>query len=145
MINFLKQIAPQKLLDGNYIFQATPNPEGMYKYLGIIFVLLIIAALALKIFFKSLNPVRKKIINKIIYFLLIIGLSGIFWIFFRFEQIAYIGSRLILIVIILAIIIWGLQICFYWLIYAPKEFSRIKQKESFEKYLPRSKNKRKEN
>ena len=68
--------------------------------------------------------------------MLIIGFFGLALIFFRFEAIPYLGSRLMLLILFLVFLIWGILIIYYWLRIMPREIKKKKEKENFEKYLP---------
>jgi len=83
----------------------------------------------------------KKIKSRNFYTFLIPGILGLVYIFCRYEQLPWLGSRFMLATIILAFTIWSL-INFIWMIkYLPK----IKQKkilqDKYFKYLPRAKKK----
>ncbi len=134
MMNFLSQIDPKKLLQKDYIFQINPYTDGFYKYLGIIFGLMLVAAVIL--IFKKPREIYRKLNSKLITLLLIIGFFGLALIFFRFEAIPYLGSRLMLLILFLAFLVWGISIIYYWLMIMPREIKKKKEREDFEKYLP---------
>lgn len=135
MTNFLSQIDPKKLLQKDYIFQITPDPDGLYKYLGVIFGLMF--ALAVILIFKKPKEIYRKLNSKLIILLIVVSFMGLAFIFFRYQAIPYLGSRLMLIVLFLVFLIWGISIIYYRLRIMPWEIKKRKEKENFEKYLPR--------
>jgi hypothetical protein len=136
MLNLFTQINPTKLIDGSYIFESSPNSEGLYINLAIFFGLMIITACVMKLFIKPTKAIRKKFIDKLFYLLLIIGILGLIWVFARFEEIAYLRSRITIILLFCVFIAWAMEIVFYRSYIVPKELIKIRQKEKFEKYLP---------
>lgn len=134
MMNFLSQIDPKKLLQKDYIFQITPDTDGLYKYLAIIFGLMLVTAVIL--IFRKPKEIYRKLNSKLITLLLIIGFFGLVLIFFRFEAIPYLSSRLMLLILFLIFLIWGILIIYYRFMILPREIKKKKEKENFEKYLP---------
>lgn len=135
-INFLSQINPKKFLEPSYLFEAKPDPEGLYQYLGFIFGILIILALILIIKTKKKEEIWKSLDHKIINLLVFVGFAGFFLIFFRFEGISYLGSRLFLAILLLVAIIWVIAIVWYRFKILPKKIEEYQKKKIFEKYLP---------
>ncbi len=134
MFNFLSQIDFGKLFQKEYLLEINPDANGLYKYLTIVFGLMIILSVVL--FLKKPAEVYKKLYGKVISLFLIVGLIGIALIFFRFEAMPYLGSRLMFLVLIFVFLIWLGLIVYYRLIILPKEIKQKKVKENFEKYLP---------
>lgn len=132
----LDQISPSKLIDKSYILDIKPTPNGYYQYLGIIFGLLLAAAiyLSLRKSGNSFQKLRRKFVN----LFLTIGLIGLTLIFFRFEGIAYLGSRLMIVILMLVFVLWLGVICWYRYYILPKELKEKLEKEKFEKYLPKN-------
>lgn len=134
------QINFHKLLDKKYLFETFPNETGLYQYLYILFGLMIAGAVASYLLKrKSNNKLIKHLYAQMFGWLLTIGLIGPLLLFFRYQQIAYLGSRIILLVLMLAFVIWGIYILYIKLIFMPGEIIKQKAKEKYEKYLPRHK------
>lgn len=133
MIN-IDQIKIQKLFEKDYLFQASPTPTGLYLYIGIIFIIFI--AIAIYLAFNKKKDIYTKLRHKFIYILSSIGVIGLALLFFRYEGIAYLGSRIILITLLGVFIFWLLTIVYYRYIILPKEIRRKIAKDNFEKYLP---------
>jgi hypothetical protein len=128
----------QYIFSQKYLFDPLPTQESrLYIPLIIIFSIMIVASL-LMLVSKSLD---KNIKSRNFYTFLIPGIFGLIYIFCRYEQLPWLGSRLALAIIIFAFIIWSL-INFIWMIrYLPA----VKQKQILEdrylKYLPKKKKK----
>lgn len=136
----LNQIDLTKLFDPNLIFEATPSPEGLYLDTLAIYGLLLSTAVILGIISRR-NPqsVYKNLWRKFIYLSLFTGIIGPVLIFFRWQSIPYLGSRLAVLALWITTLFWLLQIIWYWLIILPREIKAKQEKENFEKYLPRQK------
>jgi heme A synthase len=124
-----------KLFSVSYIFQNAPNPEGLYRYLAIFFGLEIVGALIIAAFGRQKSPTRK-VKSSFFSLLLTTGIIGLSLIFFRFEEIPYLGSRLMLIILFLVLICWVAFIFWHWLIILPEEQREIREQQRFQKYLP---------
>ena len=126
----------QYIFSKQYLFDPVPTPESrLYVPLLIIFSIMILAPL-LMFFAKNID---KNIRNRNFYALLIPGILGLLYIFCRYEQLPWFGSRLMLAIIVAGFVIWSV-INFIWTLkYMPK----IKQKKILDdrylKYLPRKK------
>ena len=126
----------KKLFDTGYIFESAPSAEGLYKYLAILFGLFIIFAFALIIKSKKQNEVLKKLYSKAINLLLLGGFFGLILVFFRWQGIPYLSSRLLLLVLFLIFLLWLLRIMWYKFKILPKEIEQYNKRKIFEKYLP---------
>lgn len=131
-------IAISKLFQRDYVFQVTPQTSGLYLYLLIIFGILILAAVALIFIKKRLDRVYWRLQNRVFDLFLTIGIIGWFFILFRYEQIPYLASRLMIWLILITFIIWGGWIAYYWIFDLPKEKMDAKIKYNYKKYLPQT-------
>lgn len=140
MKNLFFQIEITKLFQNDYLFQITPPSDGLYRYLTIFFSLLILAAIVLTSYYKkSKFKAHRNVKSKLFSNFLTTGIIGLFLIFCRFEQLPYLGSRFLMLILFLVFIIWVLLILQYWILVAPKEIKKERKKENFTKYLPRKK------
>lgn len=137
MLEILKQINLKKLFDLDRVFEIDPAPEGLYFYLAIPFGILLLAALVLAVLAPRKNKMYQKLLVKWAYLFLTIGLIGEAVIFFRYQGIVYLGSRVVLYLLFLLFILWASSICLYWFGIIPKEKKKLEEKKKFEKYLPR--------
>lgn len=128
-----------KFRSTDYIFEVTPDPQSDYLYLAIIYGLLILLSIGFWIVYSKRHKEEKiwqKMRGRVFNFFFYTGVIGLVLIFARFQQIAYLGSRLF------SLILW--LIMFFWLIYIlnyryrvfAKELIKIEKKKKFEKYLP---------
>lgn len=136
MIDIISQINLSKLLEASYIFEKTPAAKGLYLYLAIVFGLLLVLALILIIQLKKKEKIYKKLHTKIINLLLFTGFLGLVLIFFRWQQIPYLGSRFFMLVLAGVVIIWLGVIYWYRFLILPKEIEKYEKQKIFEKYLP---------
>jgi len=138
MSNILNQIDLSKIFDPNLIFEASPDPQGFYLYIAIIYGLILVLAIILGVISRR-NPqsVYKKLRSKTIYLMLFVGLVGLMLTFFRWQAIPYIGSRLMVLALWIVAIAWLVEIIWYWLFILPQQKKLQQEKENFEKYLPR--------
>jgi len=136
-MSFFDQIDFKKILDLNWIFEKTPDAQGLYVYLSVLFSLFLVAALILwRRATKTRGTVREKLYGQFFKLFMTTGLIGLALIFLRFEGIAYLGSRLIMFILLGISLIWALMITYYGFFILPKEVKELAKKEEFEKYLP---------
>lgn len=136
MFDFIKNFVPKKLLEPGYIFEVSPSAEGLYRFLAILFGLMILLAFILIIKAKKQEEIFKKLYSKIINLLLFSGFFGLVLLFFRFEGIPYLGSRLLMLILFVVAFVWFLLICYYKFRILPREIENFKKQKIFEKYLP---------
>jgi len=137
MRHILSQIDLSKLLNFDYIFKVTPPASGWYLYLLVIFILLILLALASIWVIKRQDKVYRKLQKQIFNSFLSCGIIGLFLVFCRFEQIPYLSSRLMLWLLTLVFIFLSGSILFYIRVILPEEKQELLKKQKFNKYLPR--------
>ena len=138
-MQIFSNIAPQKLLDPVYIFEKTPPTDFPFQYLVFIFGFLIILAVIFWFIYgrpKKRIPIYAKLQSKVFNLFCYTGLIGLVLIFFRWQQIAYLGSRFFMLLLLLIFIIWGIYIIYFRLKIVPKEIKKYQEKKQFEKYLP---------
>jgi len=135
-MNILSQIQPERLFQKSYLLEVTPEAKGLYQYLAIPFGILLILALIFSLRAKRGEEIFQKLNLKIANLLFFTGLAGLALIFFRFEQIPYLGSRLFLLVLLAVFLAWLGLIIWYKFLILPKEIERDEKQKIFEKYLP---------
>lgn len=138
-MSIFNQINLAKIIDPNLVFEASPSSEGLYLYSLIIYGLLLVAAIILGVISRrDRQSIYRKLWRQLIYLLLFTGLVGPVLVFLRWQSIPYIGSRLMVLVLWIITVAWLAQIITYKIWVLPKEIKKIKEKEKFEKYLPRA-------
>jgi len=142
MLNIFQQINLSKLFELDRLFETTPIVNGLYLYLLGIYGLLLLSAFWLGIYAKKNNDeFKKQIFGKIIYLLLFISLTGAALVFFRWQAIPYLASRVVHMAIWAVALLWALNIVFFSVFTVPKLKLQKYKREQFEKYLPRKKTK----
>ena len=135
----LKPFDIKKLFQLDYIFEKTPDAAGAYKYLVFLFVFLILLSVVAWIGYGRLSrkiPLWRKMQTRVFNFFFYTGIIGLILLFFRYEQIAYLGSRFFLILLLLVFIIWGIYILYFRIIRFSKEIIQYHEQKKFEMYLP---------
>lgn len=140
-MNLLSVIDFKKLVDMTWIFEKTPSVQGMYLYLAIVFGLCVIAAIIIGLLYAKQNKVFRKVYSMVYNLLLTVGLIGLFLVLMRYQSISYLGSRFLLYVLALVVIMWVNQVLVYRYLELPKEIQRKLEREKFERYLPKTKKK----
>lgn len=135
-------IEPTKLLNPTYLFDRRPDSEG---------ILIIVAAVIWMLFllgsgvvwltmsgavrrFPPLSELRSRITT----FLFITGFVGLNLVFFRWQGLAYAGSRIWLLIWFIATLIWFIFLLVYRLKRYPRLARLYEATRQFERYLPRS-------
>lgn len=131
----------RKLVDVTWIFEKTPSSQGMYLYLAIVFGLCVIAAIVIGLLHAKQNKTFKKVYSMVYNLLLTVGLIGLFLVLMRYQSISYMGSRFLIYVLFLVVLMWVNQILVYRYLELPKEIKKKQERERFEKYLPKAKKK----
>jgi len=142
MSNFFNQIQISKLFQVDYLLDTTPKSSGLYQYLMLIFGLLGLAVVFLWFLSHGKQKLIKEFFKKIITLFTTTAILGIMFIFFRTQEISYLGSRLMLIVLVIMFIIWGGFILYFRIVVMPGKIKIQKEKEEFEKYIPKKGNKK---
>jgi len=121
----------------NYLFNPnTPGESRIYIPLIILFGSLILFAVLSKL---VRNHEARKISGKYFVSFLTIGILGFFYLFFRYEELPYLGSRLFLLLILLTLFVW-IAVNSIWAVrFIPKYREQKKIEERYEKYLPKQK------
>ena len=142
-MNLLSLIDFRKLVDATWIFEKTPSVQGIYLYLAIVFGLCVVAAIVIGLLYKRQNKVYRKVYSMVYSLLLTVGLIGLFLVLMRYQSISYLGSRFLIYVLFLVVLMWVNQILVYRYVDLPKEIKKKQERERFEKYLPKAKKIRK--
>jgi len=130
----------QQIFSLEYIFEKNPPFSSEFLYVVGVFVLLIVLAIFGWIWLGKKSeklslyrPLQIRFFNIFFY----TGLTGLALSFFRYQQMAYLGSRFFFLILIFFFILFSISL----LVYRYKTFSQKlkihQQKKNFEKYLPR--------
>jgi hypothetical protein len=128
----------KNLISVNRIFEVKPSSEGDYLYLSYFFLFLIIAGTVVYFIPDKSRKIFKKLLIKLTYFLFFVGTIGLILIALRWQGVAYAGSRFVMYSFGLISLYWLLNIIVYRYKVLPKESQAKKEKEKFEKYLPKN-------
>jgi hypothetical protein len=135
-------------IDPNYYFSSRPS-IGNFEFLLpllIFFVLLFGLAtyyrIAFGVYKKNLVHYQK-LADRVSNWLFTIAIFGLLYVFFRYEGIMYLSSRILLFVVLIAWVIWGYFIFRFY----QQDFLRLKtaysSREEKKVYLPKSRRKKK--
>lgn len=125
-----------QIFSKDYLFDPTPPYESnLYIPLLALFGLLLFWAILTRFMKKE----QKKLINRYYYSFITMGISGLIYLFSRYEGLPWLGSRFVLLVIISILIIWIIYNTITLLFYLPKYKKEIDTKKRYEKYLPKQK------
>ncbi|MFA4996009.1 MAG: hypothetical protein WC536_02615 [Patescibacteria group bacterium] len=123
----------------DYLFNPnTPSESRLYVPLIALFGTLIVFAIITKL---VRNVEVKKISERFFLSFLTMGVLGFFYLFFRYEELPYLGSRFFLLLILVVLFVWVLIDAIWTLRFMPKYKKEKKIEERYEKYLPKKKRK----
>jgi len=123
----------------DYLFNPnTPSESRLYVPLIVLFGTLIIFSIIAKL---VRNVDVKKISGRCFLSFLTMGVLGFFYLFFRYEELPYLGSRFFLLLILVVLFIWVLINSIWTLRFVPEYRKEKKIEERYEKYLPKKKSK----
>ena len=126
----------------SYLFESRPEPDSLLLLIlasvfcvsligsGIVWLALARKAATLPPF----EPIRARLTN----LLFMTGLVGLFLVFFRWQGIAFLGSRIWLLLWLVVILVWFVRLVIYLLKKFPDERRLFVSKRQYERYLPRS-------
>jgi len=123
-------------LSKEYLFssEAPANQQLFLITVGIFLFFVIISA-----FISYSKKIHKGLKNRLFNFLLTTGLVGLIISFLRYESVAYIGTRFVMIVFLSVSVIWYFSVTFYSIFKMPKEINLIKNHQRYTQYLPKKK------
>lgn len=129
------------LLDPGFWFDVTPLRLSPVFEIGffVLFALCIMAALVLRIMRKNrTDKFEAQILAKSSALGLTMGILGLLWLFFSFEEISYFGMRVWILVWGIIVFVWAAKIYRYATKEAPMMRLAEQSKAEANKYLPRS-------
>lgn len=109
--------------------------------LAAVFALFVVVSAAIWLIMTSSVrkfPLLAELRSRLTQYLLVSGLVGLVLIFFRWEQISYLGSRIWLLIWLLIVTVWGAKVVYYLLKKFPEERRLFEMKRQYERYLPKS-------
>lgn len=126
-----------EIFSKSYLFAATaPQKNDLFLYEVILFGLLVVVAIV----YLLLRKMDSKIRYRHFYNFLTIGVLGYVYLFARYEGLPWLGSRLFLALILLALIVWSLINTIWLFKYNKKLEDKKILADRYEKYLPKPKN-----
>ncbi len=132
LINF------KDLVSFTRIFEITPSGTGKYLYLGILFSLGLITACVIWFFNHLIKKDWQNLYAKITGLLATISIIGLVLIALRYQQVPYLGSRLLMDILGLITVFWIIDIVRYRYVTIPEELGKRQKKAEFTKYLPKN-------
>lgn len=111
--------------------------------LGSFFAFFILLKVLGKIVFlrykKDLSAPERRLMSKAESMLLTMGFAGVAWVFFAYQGLPILSARFWFLVWIVSFILWAYTLMHYALVALPEEIKKIKEKERFNRYLPKKK------
>ncbi len=99
---------------------------------------MILGGLLLRIVKKTKeNKYEREVFGRLARLCLTVGVVGLVWSFFSFEEIQIFGSRFWLLLIVIWVVSWLISIYRYWTIEVPDMRVREQSKAEANQYLPR--------
>ena len=138
-----------KLLDWDYIkdpYPLAPANQTLF-IMGGIFIFFILIGVGEWFWLRKLGRFHSPYLllrGKLLNFFLTFGIVGLLLLFFRFETIPYLASRLLLYILVVAFIIWGGYLLFYLLIIFPRQMRHDRAEQLYSQYLPTNKKRRRQ-
>ena len=127
-----------EIFSKDYLLNPTPNYQTrLYIPLIVFFGFLLFIA----IFTRFMKPQHKVLVNRYYYCFLTVSILGYTYLFSRYEGLAWLGSRLLLVITIALLLVWLLYNTVSIVLYLPKYKQKSDTKRVYEKYLPKPKKK----
>ncbi len=129
------------LLDLGFWFDVTPLRLSPIFQIGffVLFALFIMGGLVLRIVRKNrTDKFERQLLARAAALGLAMGLLGMFWLFFSFEEISYFGMRAWILVWGMVVVVWAWKMYRYATKEVPQRRLLEQSKSEANKYLPRS-------
>lgn len=127
----------------SYLFNKAPAVKGnSLLYLSIFFAIVIIVGILVSRYldkFTAKIPVYKDLKDKVFSDFLAIGIAGIIFVFFRWQQIPYFSAPIIMVLLLLVSIVVFVYIIIFWRKSIKTKTKNIDIEEEYQKYLPHKK------
>lgn len=125
-----------EIFSKQYLFDPVPTSENSYLWYQLAFFSLL---LIIGIIITLSKKIDKKIKSRQLYCYLTCGILGLVYLFSRYEQLPWLGSRLFLAVVLLVLLVW-ITIITVWMTRYTKTLDKEKiLSERYKKYLPKKK------
>ncbi|OQB06522.1 MAG: hypothetical protein BWY19_00108 [bacterium ADurb.Bin212] len=125
-----------EIFSKQYLFDPVPPSENSYLWYQLAFFSLL---LIIGIIITLSKKIDKKIKSRQLYCYLTCGILGLVYLFSRYEQLPWLGSRLFLAVVLLVLLVWT-TIITVWMTRYTKTLDKEKiLSERYKKYLPKKK------
>lgn len=126
-----------------FSLRSTISTKAMVALL-VFFAVVVLVAVIIKIwqFKKQPDKLTNILSDKYFNLLLAMGLIGFIYVWFRYERVYFLSGRFWLVVWLATFLVWLGFIWRYQYRTVPELKSKKEQKERFEKYLPKGKNKK---
>ena len=130
-----------KLLDITYWLRPGPGDlsEPFLAFFTVFFALFIVMKILLRFmgrqYVRELHRVQQRILYKIEALLLTMGVLGLIWTFFRYEHVPYFSARIMMVLWVLGLIVWGYYIYYYACYHVPDVLRRESARDQKRKYF----------
>lgn len=125
-----------EIFSKKYLFDAVPPSENSFIWYQLAFFSLLII---IGVIIALSKKIDKKIRIRHLYCYLTCGLLGLIYLFSRYEQLPWLGSRLFLATVLIVLLIW-ITIITVWMAKYTRTLNKEKiLLERYKKYLPQKK------
>ncbi|MFA6423730.1 MAG: hypothetical protein WCV83_00255 [Candidatus Magasanikbacteria bacterium] len=133
----------QNILKASYWFYQPFIAVGGVKWFWIVgFLALVLAGMVAKIvriYNQKISQSTREVLRRAGNMLIITGLLGLLWMFFRQQQVAFLAWRFWLVLWIVLFVWWGYKVIFYATKRLPLISTEQAKKDLMERYMPKSK------
>ena len=132
----------KQFFDPRYLFVSPLSRfSSLYLKLILFLVFILLVGGIIILIWRKANQKRltRLVLDRVISFSFVLGLTGLFLFFARQENIALFNFRFWWIIYFVGGLIWLLFIIHYWIVVLPQERKKQLTKGKFEQYLPQSK------
>lgn len=131
-----------KLINPAYLLEKQPGPAADAVFgAAIFFALFLIASGFVWLSFvrrERTEPIYKSVRERTVRWLFTTGFVGLILVFFRWQSIPYFGTRIWLVLWLIAAAVWFLFVMNYLLKKFPKERKIDEERKTRERYLPKA-------
>jgi len=136
----LSNLNLKQFFSADYLFRKNPPTMEFLPYIIGFFCLFAVLGFVLWSIYQRKDkktPIYSKIKHKLFNLFFYVGIAGLILCFFSWQQIIYLGSRIMMLGLLAGFLVALMIFIYYRVFIFPKEVQKYYQKINFQKYLPR--------